>query len=130
MQPTIWNVLVLICLLQIKHMFADYFLQTKRMLSGRGEYFHMGRAQHAGVHSVLSLLVLLVIGAPIPFVLALVLAEWVVHFHIDWGKGRYTEIQNYDHLHAGYWRAYGFDQTLHQLTYVVMAWAWVKYAAV
>ncbi|MEM1006753.1 MAG: DUF3307 domain-containing protein, partial [Pseudomonadota bacterium] len=28
----------MICLLQIKHMFADFYLQTPKMLSGRGEY--------------------------------------------------------------------------------------------
>ena len=78
--PTVGNALILICFLQIKHMFADYFLQTPKMLSGRGEYLHMGRAQHAGVHVLGSALVFLLFGASPVFIAILALAEWVVHF--------------------------------------------------
>ncbi len=121
------TLLVLLCLLQAKHMFADYFLQTKMMLDGRETYIHFGRFLHAGVHAVGSLLVFAVIGAPLAFILPLILAEWVVHYHIDWLKGRYTAIQKLTPADAAFWRAAGVDQALHQLTYVVMIWAWVLY---
>lgn len=121
--------LVLLCLLQAKHMFADYFLQTKIMLDGRETYVHFGRALHAGVHVVGSVLVFAVMGAPLAFILPVVLAEWVVHYHIDWLKGRYTAIQKLTPADAAFWRAAGVDQALHQLTYVIMIWAWVVYAA-
>lgn len=117
--------LILLCLLQIKHMFGDYFLQTKIMLDGRDQYVHLGRFLHAGVHALGSLLVFLVVGAPLGFVILLVLAEWVVHFHIDWWKGRLTADQNLTPADAGYWRASGVDQALHQLTYVAMIWLWL-----
>ena len=129
MSATVSTVLILICLLQIKHMFADYFLQTAKMLSGRGEYWHMGRAQHAFVHVVGTAVALLLVGAAPLFVLIVVVVEWVVHFNIDWGKARYSEMRGYGPSEAGYWRANGFDQALHQLTYVAIAWAWVKYTA-
>ena len=45
------SILILLSLLQVKHMFADYFLQTRKMLEGRGAYLHLGRAQHALVHA-------------------------------------------------------------------------------
>jgi hypothetical protein len=125
---TVATVLVLLCFLQIKHMFADYFLQTPKMLAGRGTYFHMGRAQHAGLHAVFSALVLSVMGASPVFVVILVLAEWVIHFHIDWGKARWSEIQGHTPTQAGYWRAAGLDQALHHLTYLGMAWAWVSFS--
>ena len=121
------TLLVLLCLLQAKHMFADYFLQTKMMLDGRETYIHFGRFLHAGVHAVGSLLVFAAIGAPLVFILPLILAEWVVHYHIDWLKGRYTAIQKLTPADAAFWRAAGVDQALHQLTYVVMIWAWVLY---
>ncbi len=121
------TLLVLLCLLQAKHMFADYFLQTKMMLDGRETYIHFGRFLHAGVHAVGSLLVFAVIGAPLVFTLPLILAEWVVHYHIDWLKGRYTAVQKLTPADAAFWRAAGVDQALHQLTYVVMIWAWVLY---
>lgn len=129
MSETVSTVLLLFGLFQIKHMLADYFLQTPKMLSGRGEYWHMGRAQHAGVHALGSILVFLVVGAPLPFVLAVAAGEWVVHFNIDYGKARYSEAKCLDPSQAGFWRAAGLDQALHQLTYVAMAWAWVEYAA-
>ena len=121
------TLLVLLCLLQAKHMFADYFLQTKMMLDGRETYIHFGRFLHAGVHAVGSLLVFAAIGASLVFILPLILAEWVVHYHIDWLKGRYTAIQKLTPADAAFWRAAGVDQALHQLTYVVMIWAWVLY---
>lgn len=128
MTETVTTVLVLLCLLQIKHMFADYFLQTPKMLAGRGTYLHLGRAQHAGLHAVFSALVLSVMGADPVFVVVVSGLEWVVHFHIDWGKARWSEIKAHDPTKAGFWRAAGVDQALHHLTYLAMAWAWVVYA--
>lgn len=123
------TVLLLFCLLQIKHMFADFYLQTPRMLSGRGTYLHLGRAQHAGVHTVGSVIVFAAIGAAPLFIAAVVAAEWLLHFHIDYWKGRQCDRKQLDPFKAAYWRATGADQALHQLTYVGMVWAWVKFAA-
>jgi len=122
------TILLLFCLLQIKHMFADYFLQTPRMLSGRATYFHLGRAQHAGIHAAGSAIAFALVGTPAPFIVAICLAEWLVHFHIDWGKARHSESKQLGPKDAGYWRAAGFDQALHQLTYIGMVWAWLWFA--
>lgn len=110
-------------------MFADYFLQTPRMLSGRGEYWHLGRAQHAGVHALGSAIAIWLVGANSIFILLLCVAEWVVHFNIDWAKARYSEIKQYEPNEAGFWRANGLDQALHQLTYVAMAAVWTTHVA-
>ena len=123
------SVLVLLVLFQIKHMFADYFLQTPKMLAGRGDYLHMGRAQHALVHVAGSALCLLVVGTPGLLLAGILVAEWVAHFHIDWGKARWSDSQGHTPADAGFWRAAGFDQALHQLTYIGMVWAWVVGAA-
>ena len=119
------SILILLALFQIKHMFADYFLQTPKMLEGRGSYFHMGRAQHALVHAVGSVICLVIIGSPIAFIAIIVALEWVVHFHIDWGKASYSSAKGHTPADAGFWRAAGFDQMLHQMTYIAMTWAWV-----
>lgn len=129
MPDIVITILLLFCLLQIKHMFADYFLQTRRMLSGRSTYLHMGRAQHAGVHALLSIPVFLVIGAGYGFVLALIVAEWVVHFHLDWAKARHTEARVLTPAQGLFWRSFGVDQALHQLTYIAMVWAFVRYGS-
>lgn len=130
MPATVSSVLILLCLLQIKHMFADYFLQTPRMLSGRGEYFHLGRAEHAAVHAFGSVIAFFIVGASPAFIAVMAVLEWIVHFNIDWGKARYSEMKGYGPNEAGYWRASGFDQALHHLTYLAMVWIWVEFSAV
>ncbi|MEW2912931.1 DUF3307 domain-containing protein [Leisingera sp. JC11] len=129
MPEYVGSVLLLLCALQVKHLFADFFLQTPKMLSGRCAYAHMGRAQHAGVHIVGSALIFLLFGAPMMFILVLAVLEWVVHFHIDFGKARFSERKKLNPQQAMFWQAMGSDQALHQLTYIAMAWAWIKYAA-
>jgi hypothetical protein len=110
-------------------MFADYFLQTARMLSGRSDYMHIGRAQHAAIHAVGSAIAFVLIGASAAFILVIVAIEWVVHFHIDWAKARYSDTHDLTPAQARFWQATGLDQALHQLTYVAMVWAWVMFAA-
>lgn len=109
-------------------MFADFFLQTPRMLAGRGEYAHFGRAQHAAIHAAGSAVALVVLGAPSTFIVVLCVLEWAVHYHIDWAKGVYSDWSGHGPTNAGYWRTFGVDQLLHQLTYVAMIWACAVYA--
>lgn len=123
------TVLILFCMLQIKHMFADYFLQTPRMLAGRASFLHLGRAQHAAVHAIGSAIAFAVIGALWGFILAICATEWAVHFVIDWAKARHSVANDLGPTDARYWRAAGLDQALHQFTYIAMVWAWVVFAA-
>ncbi len=121
------NALILLILLQIKHTFADFYLQTPRMLAARDKYLHIGRAQHVGLHAVGSAIGLVLLGTALPFIVILVLAEALVHYHIDWGKGWYSAQNGQTSSDAAYWRAIGLDQALHQLTYVAMIWIWASY---
>ncbi len=121
-------VFVILCLLQIKHMFADYYLQTPKMLSGRGEYLHMGRAQHAAVHVVGSIVVFLIFGTPLAFILIIGALEWFIHFNIDYAKASYSDKKRLEPNQPAFWRAAGLDQLMHNLTYIAMAWAWVTFA--
>ncbi|TMV07604.1 DUF3307 domain-containing protein [Ruegeria sediminis] len=128
MPAPLGTVFLLLCLLQIKHMFADYYLQTPKMLAGRGEYFHVGRAQHAGVHVIGSALVFLIVGTPLLFILVIGVLEWVIHFNIDFAKAHYSDKKQLQPNQAAFWRAAGLDQLLHNLTYIAMAWAWLVFA--
>ncbi|MEP2031096.1 MAG: DUF3307 domain-containing protein [Paracoccaceae bacterium] len=129
MTHTVLLVLFLLFLFQIKHMFADFFLQTQRMLTDRAEYIHFGRFQHVVIHALGSAIVFLAIMTGPGFILVTVIIEAVVHYHIDWAKGWYSSAANQTPMDAGYWRAMGVDQALHQITYVAMALAWVYFAA-
>ncbi len=127
MPATFGTVLLLLVLLQVKHMFADFYLQTPKMLSGRGVYFHVGRAQHALVHVVGSIVVFLIFGAPLSFILVICALEWIIHFNIDFAKASYSDKKKLQPDQAAFWRAAGLDQFLHNLTYVAMVWAWVEF---
>lgn len=112
--------LILLVLFQVKHMFADFFLQTPIMLGGRSVYVHVGRALHCLIHVLGSALVLVLLGIPVGVFATLIVAEWIVHYHIDYGKGVWSEWAGHSPQDASYWRAFGVDQALHQVTYVVM----------
>lgn len=116
------SALMLLVLLEIKHLFADYFLQTQIMLAQRGRYLHTGRAMHCLVHVGLSAIALGLFGVPPGLLAALLVGEWLVHFHIDFAKGAWSNRQDHGPKDASYWRAFGVDQFLHQLTYVAMVW--------
>ena len=120
-------ILLLFTGLQIKHLVADFFLQNSKMIVGREKYWHMGRTQHAGIHVVFTAVVFALFGADLHFILWLVLAEFVVHFHIDWAKARFSTDRALTPDQPMYWYAMGTDQALHQLTYIAMVWAWISW---
>jgi hypothetical protein len=106
--------------LEIKHYLADYVFQPGWMLAGKGNIFHPGGYAHAGVHAALSLLVLVVMGAPFALALALFAAEFVIHYALDYGKIVYSHGVHPDNKPQRYWALHGLDQLLHQLTYIAM----------
>ena len=124
MPQALQTALILLVALQVKHMVADFFLQTPRMLVDRARYTHLGRTQHAAIHGGLSVVCFVVIGAPLSLVVILCAVETVVHFHIDFVKARHSDAAGHTPVDSGYWRAFGLDQLAHQLTYVAMIWAW------
>lgn len=128
MTTILQTALVLLVLLQVKHLFADFFLQTRRMLSDRARILHLGRFYHAALHAAFSAVVFLVVGTP-PIVIAVICgAELVLHYAIDLIKARHGERTGHGPDEAGYWRAFGTDQMAHQLTYLAMVWAWAVLA--
>ncbi|MGJ8557433.1 MAG: DUF3307 domain-containing protein, partial [Sulfitobacter geojensis] len=77
MDTALNTALLLLVLLQAKHMFADFFLQTPRMLAARSTYVHFGRAEHAFLHAILSFVALKICGAPLVFSVVICAVEWV-----------------------------------------------------
>lgn len=108
--------------LQIKHYLADYFLQPGWMLAGKGDFFQIGGYAHAGLHAVLSLGILLVMGAPIGLAIAISAAEFVIHYVLDYAKVVYSRDVDIDSRPRRFWVLHGIDQLLHQLTYLVIVY--------
>ena len=108
---------------EIKHYIADYFLQPAWMLVGKGDFRHPGGYAHAGIHAGLSAIVLLVAGTPLPVLAALVVAEWVIHYALDYSKIHYSRGVHVDNNPRRFWALHGVDQLTHQLTYAAMIYA-------
>ena len=62
---------------------------------------------------------LLPFSVPTGTLFAILLAEYVVHYHIDWAKEQL--VRRFDWRDgARFWNAIGFDQLLHGLTYLAI----------
>lgn len=112
---TTWLILAL---LFVKHFLADFCWQSDRMLKDKGHFGRLGGFQHAGLHGVLTYVILMhFLGAQACAMLAVF--DAVVHYHIDWVKvrvsARSTTTDN------AYWVWFGLDQLCHAITYLAIA---------
>jgi hypothetical protein len=106
--------------LEVKHYIADYFLQPGWMLGGKGDFRKPGGYAHAGIHAVFSFIVLLVCGTPLWLAAVLLVAEFVVHYALDYAKIHYSMGVHVDKDPRRFWALHGIDQLTHQLTYAAM----------
>jgi hypothetical protein len=122
---TTW-VFALLCLFQVKHLLADFVLQSPYILENRRFYGHPGGLLHVAIHLVGSLIVLLIVGTPAAVIALLLLVEGVIHYHLDWAKDNFVFRRQLTTQDPVFWYATGLDQTLHQLTYIGMAAYWIS----
>lgn len=108
---------------EVKHYVADYFLQPAWMLGGKGDFRQLGGYAHAGVHVALSALVLLLAGTPPLTLTLLVVAEYIVHYALDYSKIHYSRGVHVDTNPRRFWALHGVDQLTHQFTYAAMIYA-------
>jgi hypothetical protein len=106
-----------IAFLQVKHFILDFALQRPyEFFRNKVIYGHPGGLVHAGLHALGTLPVLLILPAPLAVALAIPAAEFLIHYHLDWGK---EQVQSRVKLTpAGRSLVLGADQLAHQLTYV------------
>lgn len=115
------QILILLTLLQVKHLLADFVWQSGWMVRNKGRYGHAGGLAHAGLHAGLSLLVLAAVDVPLVLALTIAVLEGLVHYHIDYAKCKATRRWAPAPSSQGFWVLMGLDQFLHQLTYLVLA---------
>lgn len=109
-----------LALLQVKHFICDFGLQSAFQVRTKGIYGHPGGFLHAGIHIIGTTPVFLLMRPSLWLGLGILLAEFVVHYHIDWSKEQVLRRLGLTTADGGYWIALGFDQLLHQLTYVTI----------
>jgi hypothetical protein len=117
------EILLLLFLLQVKHWFADFKIQTYMQTVKKGVWLDPIGMTHTRDHMLSSLVVLLLFSfihpiAPLTL-LAVVALEGIYHYLVDYTKVRYGCKDNTKPL---FWNQFGLDQMAHQLSYLVIAW--------
>lgn len=116
------TLLVLVLLFQIKHLLADFVLQSGWMVRNKGIYGHPGGIAHSAMHAVMTVPVLIWTPLGMGAVLGIAACEFVLHYHTDWFKDQVLKRAGYGPTEKGYWVLMGLDQFAHQLTYVGILW--------
>ena len=111
--------IALFALLLVKHFVCDFVLQTPWQLAQKGIYGAPGGLVHSGIHIAGTLVALIAVMTPIRVIVPVLIAEFVIHYHIDWGKEQTVRRLNWRHG-GRFWNAIGFDQLLHGLTYLAI----------
>lgn len=109
----------------MKHLVADYCLQTEGMIQNRRRYGHHDGLGHAAVHGVGSVFAFAICAELSVLVALIVIGEMIVHYHIDWSKDNLVDRLGLTPEKRLYWVAAGTDQALHHATYLVMAVTWL-----
>ena len=103
---------------QLKHFLCDYVLQTKYIVDTKRVYGHVGGFIHAGEHAILSIPALLILTTSGTTIALIVAFEFVFHYHVDWFKAYVDARAGWTQKDQAYWIVFGFDQLVHQLTYL------------
>lgn len=108
--------------MQFKHLLVDFPLQGAYQYSNKGTYGHPGGILHAALHAIATAIVLLSFQFSLGLAVAVGFLELLVHYHIDWGKVNLNKKLGWGmNTHEQFWWLLGFDQFLHQITYLAIA---------
>lgn len=116
------DILLLLVLLQIKHYYADFAIQTYAQTWRKGIYRDLCGISHTLDHVWTSWIALLIFSwfyyLPLWFLYLAPVIEGIYHYHVDWLKVRFG---TKDTTKSLFWNQFGMDQLAHQLSYLVMA---------
>ena len=114
--------LFLLLLLQIKHWYADFVVQTYMQTVKKGVWLNPIGISHSLDHVYSTLIVLLFFSLFFPtsglLLIVVAFAEGVIHYIIDFVKVKYGCKDNTKPL---FWNQFGLDQLAHQICYLLIA---------
>ena len=115
------DILILLLLIQIKHCYADFVLQTYMQTVKKGVWMDPVGISHTLDHIYCSLIALLLFSLFVPLsafsILLVSFVEGVIHYLVDYTKVKYGSKDNTKPL---FWTQFGLDQLAHQATYLAM----------
>ena len=114
------SLIFVLILLQLKHWYVDFVIQTDEEIKYKGIYFDWRGLKHSVKHGLGTFLVLLTITgwAYIGYAFIIACMDVLAHYHIDWVKMNYGE---QDNKTTQFWDHFGLDQMAHQLCYIILA---------
>ena len=121
------SILLLLVLLQIKHWYIDFVNQDAVEVAHKGIYLDWRGVKHSfkqglGTFFMFSAWITLFGGKVtlyLGFIIAMSMADFILHYHIDWAKMKYG---NRDITTPAFWNHLGIDQMAHQLTYIAIVY--------
>ena len=104
-------------ILTVKHVIADFVLQTSWMAIGKDQKtgWALPLLAHCLVHLAVAMALILIIAPRFWFV---AIIDFVIHITVDRAKGycAATFDMTLEHQHPWFWTLIGVDQALHHLT--------------
>ena len=117
------EILLLMFLLQAKHWYADFFIQTYDQTVKKGLYGDPVGISHSLDHMLWTLIALLLFSLIHPvepvMILTISILEGFAHYHIDWFKVKYG---TKNMMAPRFWREFGADQMAHHICYLFIIW--------
>lgn len=117
------EILFLLMLLQVKHWYADFKIQTYLQTVKKGVWLDPIGLSHTIDHVYATLVALLLFSFFFTLdpsrILVAAFLEGFLHYIIDYVKVKYGCKDNTKPL---FWNQFGLDQLAHQITYIIMAW--------
>jgi hypothetical protein len=114
--------LLLILLLQIKHWYADFVVQTYMQTVKKGVWLNPCGISHSIDHVYSTLIALLIFNFFVPIsallIILVAISEGILHYMIDFVKVKYGCKDNTKPL---FWNQFGLDQLAHQICYLLIA---------
>lgn len=118
------QIIILFAVFCFKHFLIDFLFQNKWQYSNKHIFGHPGGVFHSWLHGLNTMVILILFVTPIPnftTILLIGLLEWIIHYVIDWSKMNINIHYNWKcNTHEEFWWLTGFDQMLHQFTYVLI----------
>lgn len=117
------DAITIMFLLQLKHWYADFWIQTYNQTVCKGIYGNPIGISHTLDHVIGTLVVLIFASffislSPI-MILFIGFLDFILHYHIDYVKMHYG---TKDSKTTRFWREFGLDQFGHQLTYLLFVY--------
>jgi hypothetical protein len=114
------QILLFLTLILLKHFIVDWVIQTDEMANEKGNKPTL-LFLHGLEHAIGSFIIALFFISPVK-ALMLVTMEMLIHCSIDFIKSKIIGKTNWKFPKKNFLISMGFDQFLHQLTYIALAY--------